>query len=69
VPFSMGFCKVSQPTFSQHRGHLSSLCYLLPTGLAGGLGLSWLVVTAPLLCAAVLAWRQSSARPRNGAGR
>ena len=31
--------------------------------------LGWLVVTAPLLCAAVLAWHQSSARPRKGAGR
>jgi hypothetical protein len=31
--------------------------------------LAWLVVTAPLVCAAVLAWRQSSARRRKGAGR
>jgi len=36
----MGFCGVSQLTFSQERGHLSSLCYLIHAGLIGGFGLS-----------------------------
>src|SRR5450830_1560540 len=35
----MGFCGVSQLTFSQERGHLSSLCYLIHAGLIGGFGL------------------------------
>ncbi|MHB9150711.1 MAG: hypothetical protein ACYC33_11680, partial [Thermoleophilia bacterium] len=38
-PFFSGFCAVSQLTFSQERGHLSAICYLIAAVWTGGSGL------------------------------
>ncbi|MHB9149500.1 MAG: LysR substrate-binding domain-containing protein, partial [Thermoleophilia bacterium] len=46
VPFFSGFCAVSQLTFSQERGHLSAICYLIAAVWTGGSGLSFLVESA-----------------------
>ena len=39
VPFCLGFCGVSQLTFSQERGHLSSICHPIFARLVAGSGL------------------------------